>query len=89
MPGQRRCLLFPTAGTIGPVEHTVSQDSEEALHKPGFSLELTSCALVVVSTRFAVRAEAILLSAFSLFPRALPIFALPAKAVVHAVSKPE
>ena len=82
-------MLFPTAGTIGPVEHTVSQDSEEALHKPGFSLELTSCALVAVSARFAVRANELFLFNFSLFPRALTIFALPAKPVAHAMSKLE
>ena len=60
-----------------------------ALHKPGLSSELTSCALVVVSARLAVRAYELFLFNFSLFPRALAIFALPAKPVAHAMSKLE
>jgi hypothetical protein len=60
-----------------------------AQHKPGFPLELTSGVLVVVSARFVVRAKALLLCAFSLFPRALAILALPARPVAHAMSKCE
>jgi hypothetical protein len=60
-----------------------------AQHKPRFPLELTSCVLVVVSARFVVRAKALFVCAFSLFPRALAILALPARPVAHAISKRE
>jgi hypothetical protein len=58
------------------------------MHKPGFSLALTSCALAFAAARFAAIAAVLALFALACFPRPLRIFSLSAKIVEAAVSNP-